>query len=69
MLFTTLLALLPKVGPAVAGLSEFKNLFEQVKATLGEKDQATLQKAYELARDRSDAAHEDLQALVAEHTA
>lgn len=69
MLFTTLLALLPKVGPAMAGLSEFKALYEQIKSTLGEKDQATLQKAYELARDRSDAAHADLQALVAEHTA
>lgn len=68
-MFATLLALLPKVGPVVAALPEFKNLFEQVKGTLGSKDQATLQKAYELARDRSDAAHADLQALVAEHTA
>lgn len=68
-MFATLLALLPKVGPVVAGLDEFKALYEQVKATLNEKDQATLQKAYSLARERSDTAHADLQALVAEHTA
>ena len=68
-MFATILALLPKVGPVVAALPEFKALFDQVKATLSSDDQETLQRAYELARDRSDAAHTDLQQLVAEHTA
>lgn len=68
MLFTTILSLLPKVGPVVAALPEFKALIDQVKSTLSSDDQASLQEAYRLARERSDAAHEDLQALVRERT-
>lgn len=59
-----LLALLPKVGPVVAALPEFKALFDQIKDTLSSDDQDTLKEAYELARDRSDQAHDDLQKLV-----
>lgn len=68
MLFTTILALLPKVGPVVAALPEFAALIDQVKHTLSSDDQEELQRAYALARDRSDAAHADLQQLVAEKT-
>lgn len=63
-----LLALLPKVGPAVAALPEFLALINQVKTTLSSNDQATLQMAYELAKTRSDDAHRELQELVAQHT-
>lgn len=68
MLFTTILSLLPKVGPVVAALPEFKALIDQVKDTLSSDDQEELQRAYQLARDRSDAAHADLQQLVRERT-
>jgi hypothetical protein len=67
-LFPIILSLLPKVGPVIAALPEFQSLIEQVKSTLSGNDQATLQKAYELARQHSDDAHTDLQNLVAEHT-
>lgn len=39
----------------------FKALFDTVKSTFSETDQAKLQDAYEKARARSDAAHEGLQ--------
>ncbi len=64
----TMLGLLPVVGPVVAALPEFKALVDQVAATLSSDDQDALQTAYELAKDRSDAAHADLQALVASRT-
>jgi hypothetical protein len=64
-MFETLLALLPKIPAVVASLPEFLNLFNSVKSTLSETDQATLQTAYELAQDGSDDAHAELQALVA----
>lgn len=65
-MFATILALLPKVGPIVASLPEFAKLIDQVGDMLGSDDQETLQSAYELAKQNSDAAHADLQALVAE---
>lgn len=69
-MFTTVLALLPKVGPLVAALPEFRRLIEEITATLGDKrDQAELQRAYELALSDADDAHADLQALVASRTA
>lgn len=66
-MLTTILALLPKVGPVVAALPQFKALVDQIKDTLSSDDQATLQSAYALAMKRSDQAHADLQALVRDH--
>lgn len=66
-MLSVILGLLPKVGPVVAALPEFKALVDQIKDGLSSTDQATLQSAYELAKKRSDAAHADLQKLVAEH--
>ena len=62
-----ILALLPKVGPVVAALPEFANLIHSIGNTLHSNDQQTLQAAYELAKQDSDSAHADLQALVAQH--
>lgn len=67
-MLTTILALLPKVGPAVAALPQFKALVDQIKDTLSSDDQEVLQDAYELAKKNSDDAHTDLQRLVAERT-
>lgn len=64
-MLSTILALLPKVGPVVAALPEFANLVHDVFQTLNEDDQAVLQGAYELAIAGSDEAHAELQALVA----
>lgn len=64
----TILALLPKVGPVVAALPEFRKLVQEIVATLGDKrDQAELIAAYELALDDATVAHDRLQALVAKH--
>lgn len=67
-MLTTILALLPKVTSVVAALPEFAKLIAQVKDTLSEKDQEVLQNAYELAKQGSDAANAELEALVAERT-
>lgn len=63
----TILALMPKIGPVVAALPEFKALVMQIMAGLTERDQATLQRAYDLAISDARKAHGDLQALVAQH--
>lgn len=60
-----LLKLLPAVGPAIAGLPEFLALVERAKETLSSDDADELERAYALARQDSDAAHAELQALVA----
>ncbi len=67
-MLSTILALLPKVGPVVAAIPEFKALIDQAKTVLSSDDQAVLQSAYELAKQRSNEAHADLQALVAKHS-
>lgn len=61
----TILNLLPKVGTVVAALPEFAKLIVDTKASLTEEDQAVLQNAYELAKQGSNEAHAELQALVA----
>lgn len=66
-MLSVILGLLPKVGPVVAALPEFKALVDQISGTLSSNDQAKLQEAYALAKDRSDKAHADLQQLVADH--
>lgn len=65
-MFATILALLPKVGPLVAALPEFRRLISLAKEGLSSTDQATLDAAYKMAQEGSDRAHADLQALVAE---
>ncbi len=68
MNLATILALLPKVGPVIAALPEFKALVEQIIATLAsDRDQAELQAAYEAATDDAADAHARLQAIVARH--
>lgn len=67
-MLSTILALLPKVTSVVAALPEFAKLIAQVKDTLSEDDQAVLQNAYELAKQGSDAANAELEALVAAKT-
>lgn len=64
-MLTTLLNLLPKLPAVIASLPEFAALVHSAKATLSEQDQTKLQSAYELAKDGSDAAHDELAALVA----
>lgn len=43
---STLLNLLPVVGPVVAALPEFKKLWDEASAAFGHADQATLKTAY-----------------------
>ncbi len=63
----TALGILPVVGPVIAAAPEFKKLWDGIVATFdSDADQATLKDAYALAIDDRDAAHADLQKLVAE---
>lgn len=64
----TLLNLLPVVGPVVANLPEFLELVEQAKTMVSDDEAETLEKAYALAREKSDDAHVDLQQLVARYS-
>lgn len=68
-MLTELLALLPKVSSAVAALPEFVAVITKAKEAMTEDDQVTLQNAYELAIQGSDAANAELAALVAARTA
>lgn len=69
MNLATILALLPKVGPVIAALPEFKALIEELIATLtSERDQAELREAYEAAIVDAADAHAKLQAIVARST-
>lgn len=64
----TVLALLPKVGPMVAALPEFRKLVQDIVATFDDsRDQAALMGAYELALDDAADAHDRLQAIVTRH--
>jgi hypothetical protein len=68
-MLNVILALLPKIPAVVASLPEFLALIEHAKTTMTTSDQATLQAAYVLAKSDSDAAHDELAALVAAHAA
>lgn len=69
MTLTTILRLLPKVGPIIAAAPEFKKLVEELIATLTtEREQAELQYAYELAISNAEEAHNQLQAIVARNS-
>lgn len=66
MNIASILALLPKVGPVVAALPEFKRLFDELVGAFDSKaDQDDLRAAYELAIDEAAEAHAELSALVA----
>lgn len=58
---TSVLKLLPAVGPVVAALPEFKRIYEQIVATFGERDQATLKDAYFDLMAENDEGHRRLQ--------
>ena len=59
---SSILKLLPAVGPAVAALPEFKAVYDQVVATFHETDQAKLKEAYADLIADNDAGHARLQA-------
>lgn len=60
------LQLLSAVGPAVAGLAEFKQIFDQIVATFNKPDQSTLRDAYQDLMADNDEGHARLQAKLAE---
>ena len=63
---TSILKLLPAVGPAVAALPEFKKVFDQIVGTFKERDQTVLKAAYEDIMADNDAGHARLQSKLAE---
>lgn len=67
-LLSSALKLLPMVGPVMAALPEFKELFSQLSQGLSTKDQDTLKAALAAAQKGSAEAHFDLQRIVAEAT-
>jgi len=59
---TSVLKLLPAVGPVVAALPEFRKIYEQITATFDDKpDQDTLKEAYVDLMNDNDAGHKRLQ--------
>lgn len=65
----SLLELLPAVGPVVAKLPVFVDLFEQGVATLHEKDQAVAKAALKDIQADNDEGHVRLQSKLAEASA
>lgn len=63
---TSILKLLPAVGPVVAALPEFKKIYDQIVGTFGEDDQETLKDAYADLMAENDEGHARLQAKLAE---
>lgn len=59
-----ILRLLQAVGPITAALPEFVDHFNQVKSLFKEKDQATLQKAYQELRAENTGGHARLQDML-----
>lgn len=68
-MLAVILNLLAAVPAVTAALPEFEALIDRVGDTLDSDDQQTLQEAYALARQDSDAANEDLKALIASRLA
>lgn len=69
MKLSTVLSVLPTVGPLIAAAPEFKRLIEEIIGTFDrERDQAELKAAYELALSDAADAHSDLQAIVARNS-
>ena len=68
MNLSSLLGVLPIVGPAIAAAPEFKRLFDEATAALkSDQDQATAKQAYDLALGNAANAHTALQDLVRRH--
>lgn len=63
---SSILKLLPVVGPVVAALPEFKAVYDQIVSTFSTKDQAVLKDAYEDLMADNDEGHARLQAKLAE---
>jgi hypothetical protein len=60
--FTSILKLLPAVGPVVAALPAFKEVFDQIVGTFKEDDQVVLKDAYADLIAENDEGHARLQA-------
>lgn len=58
---TSILKMLPVIGPVVAAAPEFKAVFDQIVGTFGEDDQAVLQESYADLMAENDAGHKRLQ--------
>lgn len=63
---TSILKLLPAVGPVVAALPEFKKVYDQIVGTFKQDDQAVLREAYEDLVAENAEGHARLQAKLAE---
>ncbi len=62
---TSILKMLPVVGPVVGALPEFKHVFDQIVGTFEEKDQAVLKDAYADLMADNDAGHDRIQQKLA----
>ena len=59
---SSVLKLLPAVGPVVAALPEFKKIFDQIVATFDDpRDQNTLKSAYVVLMRENDEGHRRVQ--------
>ena len=63
---SSILQLLPAVGPVVAALPEFKKVFDDIVGTFKEQDQDVLREAYDDLMAENDEGHARLQAKLAE---
>lgn len=63
---SSILALLPAVGPVVAALPEFKKVYDDIVATFHTDDQVVLRSAYEDLMADNDEGHARLQDKLAE---
>lgn len=63
---SSILNLLPAVGPVVAALPQFKEVYDQIVGTFKEKDQAVLREAYADLMAENDEGHRRLQEKLAE---
>ncbi len=63
--FANVLKLLPAVGPVIAGLPEFRNIYDVIVATFTTDDQAALKAAYAKLIDDNEEGHRRLQEKLA----
>lgn len=63
---TSVLGLLPGIGPIAAALPQFKEIYDQIVSTFGEKDQDTLREAYADLMADNDEGHRRLQEKLAD---
>lgn len=63
---TSLLKLLPVVGPVVAAAPEFKAIYDQMVGTFNQRDQQVLREAYDDLVADNDEGHRRLQQKLAE---